>query len=83
MPPKPRSREVSLSNPGKIFWPHEGYTKLDLANFYRSVFPLLRHYVKDRILTLERCPDGLNGQCVYQKEKPEGMPQGTPTKRVS
>jgi len=82
MPPKPRSREVSLSNPDKIFWPHEGYTKLDLANFYRSVFPLLRPYVKDRILTLERCPDGLNGQCFYQKEKPEGMPQGTPTKRI-
>ena len=82
MPPKPRSREVSLSNPGKIFWPHEGYTKLDLANFYRSVFPLLKPYVKDRILTLERCPDGLNGQCFYQKEKPAGMPQGTPTKRI-
>jgi bifunctional non-homologous end joining protein LigD len=82
MPPKPRSREVSLSNPDKVFWPQEGYTKLDLANFYRSVFPLLRPYLKDRILTLERCPDGLNGQCFYQKEKPEGMPQGTPTKRI-
>jgi len=82
MPPKPRSREGSLSNPDKVFWPHEGYTKLDLANFYRSVFSLLRPYVKDRILTLERCPDGLNGQCFYQKEKPEGMPQGTPTKRI-
>jgi bifunctional non-homologous end joining protein LigD len=82
MPPKLRSREVSLSNPDKVFWPQEGYTKLDLANFYRSVFPLLRPYLKDRILTLERCPDGLNGQCFYQKEKPEGMPQGTPTKRI-
>src|SRR5215472_5438616 len=40
-------------------------------------------YVKDRILTLERCPDGLKGQCFYQKEKPEGMPPGTPTKRIA
>jgi len=83
MLPKPRSGEVSLSNPNKVFWPHEGYTKLDLANFYRDVFPLLEPYVKDRILTLERCPDGLKGQCFYQKEKPEGMPQGTPTKRIA
>ena len=83
MPRKSKASEVSLSNPDKIFWPQEGYTKLDLANFYEDVFPLLEPYVKDRILTLERCPDGLKGQCFYQKEKPEGMPPGTPTKRIA
>ena len=83
MPLKPRSSEASLSNPDKVFWPDEGYTKLDLANFYRVVFPLLKPYVTDRILTLERCPDGLKGQCFYQKEKPEGIPPGTPTKRIA
>jgi bifunctional non-homologous end joining protein LigD len=80
---KSRSGETILSNPDKTFWPQEGYTKLDLANFYRDVFPLLEPYVKDRILTLERCPDGLKGQCFYQKEKPDGMPPGTPTKRIA
>jgi bifunctional non-homologous end joining protein LigD len=80
---KSKASELSLSNPDKIFWPQEGYTKLDLANFYKDVFPLLQPYVKDRILTLERCPDGLKGQCFYQKEKPEGMPPGTPTKRIA
>jgi bifunctional non-homologous end joining protein LigD len=75
--------EASLSSPGKVFWPAEGYTKLDLANFYQSVFPRLQPYLKDRILTLERCPDGMNGQCFYQKEKPESMPAKTPTKRIT
>lgn len=74
---------LEISNPGKVFWPEEGYTKLDLANFYRDVFDLLEPYLKDRILTLERCPDGLEGQCFYQKEKPESMPKGTPTKRIA
>lgn len=83
MTPKARSHNGTLSHPEKIFWPAEGYTKLDLANFYRSVFPLLQPYVKDRILTLERCPDGLKGQCFYQKEKPKGMPANTPTKRIA
>src|SRR5215469_373950 len=72
-----------VSNPDKVFWPEEGYTKLDLVNFYRDVFSVLQPYVKDRILTLERCPDGLRGQCFYQKEKPESMPAGTPTKRIT
>jgi bifunctional non-homologous end joining protein LigD len=73
---------VTLSNPDKIFWPEEGYTKLDLAEFYSSIFPLLQPYVDDRLLTMERCPDGMNGQCFYQKEKPQGMPADTPTIRI-
>ena len=80
---KAREHSAGISNPTKVFWPEEGYTKLDLANFYREVFELLEPYVKDRILTLERCPDGLEGQCFYQKEKPESMPKGTPTKRIA
>src|ERR1700739_3839946 len=74
---------VEISNPDKIFWPDEQYSKGDLADFYREVFPLLRPYVDDRILTLERCPDGMNGQCFYQKEAPANMPAGTPTKRIA
>jgi bifunctional non-homologous end joining protein LigD len=78
-----KSVSVAISNPSKIFWPEEGYTKQNLADFYRAVFPLLKPYVQDRILTLERCPNGMNGSCFYQKEKPESMPAGTPTKRIS
>src|SRR5579871_5518704 len=77
-----KSSDVKLSNPGKVFWPDEGYTKQDLWNYYAEIFPLLQPYVDDRILTLERCPDGMNGQCFYQKEKPQGMPAGTPTKTI-
>jgi bifunctional non-homologous end joining protein LigD len=80
---KARNTSTEISNPTKVFWPAQGYTKLDLANFYRDVFDLLEPYVEDRILTLERCPDGLQGQCFYQKEKPASMPKGTPTKRIA
>ena len=73
---------VKLSNPDKIFWPEEGYTKFDLAEFYAGTFSLLRPYVDDRLLTMERCPDGMAGQCFYQKEKPQGMPPDTPTIRI-
>jgi bifunctional non-homologous end joining protein LigD len=38
--------------------------------------------MQDHILSLERCPDGMKGQCFYQKEKPKSMPPGTPTKRI-
>jgi bifunctional non-homologous end joining protein LigD len=83
MTAKSESASVRVSNPNKVFWPDEGYTKLDLVNFYRDVFPVLRPYVNDRIVTLERCPNGMLGDCFYQKEKPPGMPPNTPTKTIS
>lgn len=73
---------VVISNPDKIFWPAEGYTKLDLLRYYAAIFPKLKPYVNDRMLSLERCPDGMKGECFYQKEIPAGMPPGTPTKRI-
>jgi len=73
---------IQVSNPDKVFWPEEGYKKLDLIEFYAEIFPKLQPYVDDRILTMERCPDGMRGQCFYQKEMPKGMPPGTPTKLI-
>jgi len=74
--------EKLISHPEKVFWPEEGYTKLDLARFYASVFPKLKPYVADRLLTMERCPDGMRGGCFYQKEAPKGLPPATPTQVI-
>jgi bifunctional non-homologous end joining protein LigD len=73
---------IDISHPRKIFWPEEGYTKLALAEYYAHVFRKLQPYVKGHMMTLERCPDGVNGECFYQKEMPRGMPEGTPSKRI-
>lgn len=77
-----RTFPVQVSNPNKIFWPEEGYTKSDLIAFYAGVFSKLKPYVGDRPLSLERCPDGLLGEAFYQKEKPASMPKDTPTVAV-
>jgi bifunctional non-homologous end joining protein LigD len=74
---------IVVSHPDKVFWPAEGYTKLDLVEYYNAIFPKLSPYVEDRILTLERCPDGMEGECFFQKQIPKGMPPGTPTKRIA
>ena len=79
----PAKLPIAVSHPDKIFWPEEGYTKLDLVEYYNAIFPKLSPYVKDRMLSLERCPDGMRGECFFQKQKPKGMPPGTPTKRIA
>jgi bifunctional non-homologous end joining protein LigD len=71
-----------ITHPGKVFWPDESYTKLDLATYYDAVFAKLQPYLDDRLLSLERCPDGMRGDCFYQKAAPKGLPKGTPTHRI-
>ena len=50
----PAQMPIPISNPDKVFWPNEGYTKGDLVEYYRAIFPQLLPYVKDRMLSLER-----------------------------
>jgi bifunctional non-homologous end joining protein LigD len=77
-----RPLPVRVSNPEKLFWPDDGYTKLDLVLFYNWIFPKLQPWTKDRLVSLKRCPYGIRGKCFHQKEKPEHMPPDTPTKRI-
>lgn len=74
---------VAVTNPAKLFWPEEGYTKLDLVRFYDAVYPWLGPFLRDRLLSMERCPDGMRGTCFYQKERPRVLPPGTPTRRIA
>jgi DNA primase len=52
--------------------------QLDLLRFYRSVFPRLAPHVHDRMLMLERCPEGIIGDCFFQKGAPKNLAPGTP-----
>lgn len=77
-----RRLPIEISRPDKVFWPAEGYTKRDLVLFYDAVYAKLEPWVRDRLLSLERCPDGMKGSCFYQKEAPKGLPSGTHTKAI-
>ncbi len=61
-----KAKAAEISHPDKVFWPEQGYTKLDLADYYSAIFPKLLPYVRDRILALERCPDGMLGECFFK-----------------
>src|SRR5690606_36315160 len=56
-PPK-----VSLTNPRKVFWPEDGYTKGDLVEYHRRIAPWMLPYLRDRPLVMTRYPDGIRGK---------------------
>ncbi len=67
-------RRLSLSNLDEVLWPRDGYTKGDLIDYYRSVGNVMLPYLKDRPLTLERYPDGIDGPSFFEKHLPKGVP---------
>lgn len=73
---------VTITNPSKVFWPDEGYTKRDLAQFYRRIARFILPWMKSRVLTMERCPEGVRKSCFFQKQAPKNLPSGVPTIRL-
>jgi bifunctional non-homologous end joining protein LigD len=80
-PPNPTPR-VTITNPRKVFWPAEGYTKGDLVAYYEAVAPLLLPYLRDRPIVLARYPDGIEGKSFFQKDAPPSTPSWLRTARI-
>ena len=73
---------VVITNPRKVFWPAEGYTKADLVGYYEAVAPWLLPYLRDRAVVLTRYPDGITGKSFFQKDAPTWVPEWIRTERI-
>ncbi len=70
---------VPISNPDKVLWPGEGYTKGDLIDYYRAVAKWILPYLKDRPLSLERYPNGIGKPGFFEKNAPASVPSWVKT----
>lgn len=80
--PAPEEATAPISNPQKIFWPDDGYTKNDLLEYYRAVAPWLLPYLRDRMVVLTRYPDGIDGKNFFQKDAPPFVPEWIKKQRM-
>ncbi|MDQ1587043.1 MAG: hypothetical protein QOJ77_208 [Microbacteriaceae bacterium] len=68
-------REVRISSPGRILWPEPGITKLDLANYIVDVGEAFVAANGGRPLSLQRFPEGIDGEQFFSKNPPKGAPE--------
>ncbi|HKH84411.1 MAG TPA: non-homologous end-joining DNA ligase [Gemmatimonadales bacterium] len=61
-------REIAISRPEKVLFPEDGITKGDLIEYYARIAPKMVPHLRDRPLTLERYPNGINTKRFFQKE---------------
>ncbi len=74
-----RDPRVRLSNPDKVFWPRQGYTKADLLAWYEEVSGLLLPHLAERPVHMLRYPEGIGGKSFYQRQAPQHLPAWIPT----
>ena len=67
-------REVTISNPDKIFFPERGTTKLDLVRYYLAVSGGALNGVAGRPMLLKRFVNGVAEPAFFQKRAPTGLP---------
>ena len=70
-------REVRFSSPDKVLWPDDGagaVTKHALADYLQAVAGPFLHLNGDRPMTLQRFPDGIEGEEFFSKRPPKGAP---------
>ncbi|MDQ1580098.1 MAG: hypothetical protein QOD05_873 [Microbacteriaceae bacterium] len=68
-------REVRISSPARILWPEPGITKLDLANYIVDVGEAFVAANGGRPLSLQRFPEGIDGEQFFSKNPPKGAPE--------
>jgi bifunctional non-homologous end joining protein LigD len=68
------SREVAVSNPGKLLFPQAKLTKLDLVRYYLAVAQGALRGAGGRPNVLVRYPNGVGGEFFFQKRAPDKRP---------
>jgi bifunctional non-homologous end joining protein LigD len=67
---------VTLTNPDRALYPHQGVTKRQLASYYAGIAEHMLPRIADRPLSLVRCPRGIGQHCFYQKHVTGTVPPG-------
>lgn len=73
-------KEIPVSNPDKMLFPDVSLTKWDYVMHMARLAPFMLPYTKDRLLTVIRYPDGVEGKYFYQKNIPSHAPKWVQSK---
>lgn len=65
---------VKTTNEKTILFPKAKITKGDLIDYYENIAPIMLPYMKDRPISMQRFPEGINSEGFYQKDAPDYFP---------
>ncbi len=69
--------DVRLTHPDRVYWPDDGVTKKQLAEYYASVWDWLKPRILNRAVSLVRAPEGIEGETFFQKHIASNIKQSS------
>ena len=79
---KIKRSNVKLTNSDKIYFPKEQVTKGEIIEYYQSISAYIIPHLKNRPLSLNRFPNGIEEKSFYQKDASETFPNWIKTTKV-
>jgi DNA ligase D-like protein (predicted polymerase) len=76
-------RDVTITNPSKVYFPEAGITKLEVVQYYLAVAEGALRGAGGRPNVLVRYANGIHGEFFYQKRAPEKRPDWIEVVRLS
>jgi bifunctional non-homologous end joining protein LigD len=74
---------VDITNEDKILFPKSKITKKDFVNYYKFISKKMIPLIKDRPISQNRFPNGINGKIFFQKKILDYYPKWFKTIKVS
>ena len=58
---------IKISNPNKLIYNKPKITKMDIVKYYQKVSKRMMPYLENRLISVVRCPDGIDGEQFFKK----------------
>ena len=76
-------KTLKLTNLDKLYWPTEKISKGDLLDYYEKMGDYILPYLKDKPISMNRFPNGIEAQSFFQKDvDPDKIPAWLKTTEV-
>lgn len=67
-------RDITISNASKLLFPKSKITKGELVNYYHNIAPVMIPHTKDRPVSMQRFPSGIDQEGFFHKDAPDYFP---------
>jgi bifunctional non-homologous end joining protein LigD len=66
--------KVSFTNLEKLLYPELGLKKSQVIEYYIRIAPRMLRFLENRVIVMNRYPDGVDKEGFYEKDAPMGIP---------
>jgi bifunctional non-homologous end joining protein LigD len=72
MSPQPKTIEITHAE--KVLFPNDGITKREFVAYHERIAATMLPHLRGRAISMERYPDGIHSQRIFQKNAPAHFP---------